>query len=516
MSIKRKLLLCLLLYVAVTFTMGAILAINLHVAETQIESIANIPLKPAGSIANLSRLVQDRNAKLFASEKRTTILIIVLIAAAGAITSYAVYVIWFSIAKPLLGLQEAAERVKALDFSYQFPDCEERTEIGRLRHSFHQMLNRLRDSYSELEKFKLAVDGVSEHIIITDPDGVVQFVNPAAEKITGFSREEIIGKKSGSKDLWGGLMPPEFYKKLWTTIKIQKKSFSGEIKNRRKDGTEYYARSTISPILNKDGDVQFFVGIERDITREKEIDRAKSEFVSLASHQLRTPLTSVHWYSQILTGSKKKITKKRQREYLEKIENGAERMVTIVDVLLNVSRIELGTLPVRIREVDTGALIDSVLDEQAQAIKKKGLHVEKKIAARLPKLYTDPTLLRMVIQNLVSNAVKYTQKNGAINLSLKADPKTKRITFTCRDTGYGIPKKDQDKIFTKLFRADNVKQKPESGNGLGLYITKSVLEVLKGRIKFTSAENKGTTFSVSLPPGKPPTSGSKRLKKLVG
>lgn len=350
----------------------------------------------------------------------------------------------------------------------------------------------------ELEKFKLVVAGVSEHIIITDPDGVILFVNPAAERITGFTRNEILGKKSGAKELWGGLMDKEFYRRLWQTVKVEKQSFSGEIKNHRKNGEEYYAHTTISPILDGRGEVEFFVAIERDITKEKEIDKAKSEFVSLASHQLRTPLTTINWYSEMLLG--REITKsiERQEEYLEKIHVGSQRMVTLVNALLDVSRIELGTLQIELKSVDITILLREVINEQKLQIAEKKIKINTNFPEHVPVLRTDSNRVRMVLQNLLANAVKYNVPGGRINISISSDEKTEMfIAFS--DTGYGIPRKDHDKIFTKMFRADNIKEKGTDGTGLGLYIVKSVLAALGGTIRFESEENKGTTFFIVFP-----------------
>ncbi|MEJ0053999.1 MAG: PAS domain-containing sensor histidine kinase [bacterium] len=350
----------------------------------------------------------------------------------------------------------------------------------------------------ELEKFKLAVDGVSEHIVITDPEGIILFANPAAERITGFTRAEILGKKSGSRELWGGLMDTDFYRTLWQTIKVEKKTFSGEIKNHRKSGEEYDAHTVISPILDDEGGVEFFVAIERDITKEKEVDKAKSEFVSLASHQLRTPLTSINWYSEMLLGDEVAKTARRQDEYLAKIHAGSQRMVVLVDALLDVSRIELGTLQTELKPVSVTGLLGDVIGEQKPQIDAKRITVATDFPKQVPVLETDPSRVRMIFQNLLSNGIKYTPSGGRISISVSLeDSRNVRVVFS--DTGYGIPKKDQDKIFTKMFRADNIKTKGEDGTGLGLYIVKSVLTALGGSVRFESEENKGTTFYVTLP-----------------
>ena len=138
-------------------------------------------------------------------------------------------------------------------------------------------LDSVHHATSELRKYKLALDSVSDHVVITDPDGIILYANPTVERITGFSHQAIVGKKAGDATLWGGLMPKEFYKQLWDTIKIEKKTFAGGVKNKRKNGEIYHAQVKISPILNKHQELVYFVGIERDITEEKMQDLIKEQ-----------------------------------------------------------------------------------------------------------------------------------------------------------------------------------------------------------------------------------------------
>lgn len=361
----------------------------------------------------------------------------------------------------------------------------------------------------DLQKFALAIESTSDHVIITDTDGMILYANPAVGSITGYSPKEILGKKAGSKELWGGLMEPEFYKKLWHTIKVEKKPFSGEVKNKRKNGQEYIAYATISPVVNNKGDVEFFVGIERDITKEKQIDQAKTEFVSLASHQLRTPLSSINWYAEMLLAGDAGNLNDEQKQYLDEIYQGNQRMVALVNALLNVSRLELGTFMVEPEPTNVKEVAESVVNELKPMIEKKKLVVTSSLSDDLPIIQADPKLLRIVIQNFMSNAVKYTSENGKVNLSVALEKKgatvhkkkiaADHILITVADTGYGIPQHQQDRLFTKLFRADNVKEKDTEGTGLGMYIAKQIIDHADGMVWFESEEDKGTTFYIAIP-----------------
>lgn len=349
----------------------------------------------------------------------------------------------------------------------------------------------------DLEKFKLAVDNASDHIVITNADGVVVYANKGVERITGYSPKEVLGKKSGSKETWGGLMSVEFYRTMWDTIKNKKKVYIGELKNRRKNGEEYEVAATISPILNSGGEVIFFIGIERDITKEKQIDRAKTEFVSLASHQLRTPLSAINWYTEMLLNGDAGKINSEQKQYLDEVYKGNQRMVQLVNSLLNVSRLELGTFIVEPELIDLPVLAGEVVKEMIPQITTKKLKVKENYDKKLDKYSADPKLMKIILQNLLSNAVKYTPENGAIEISITKDNKS--VLLTVKDSGYGITKTQQDKIFTKLFRADNVREKDTEGTGLGLYLVKSIIDSSSGKIWFESVEDKGSTFYVSLP-----------------
>lgn len=361
----------------------------------------------------------------------------------------------------------------------------------------------------DLEKFKLAVDSANDQVIITDENGTVLYANPAAERITGFTIPGILGKKAGSRDLWGGLMPKGFYEQMWHTIKTEKKVFAGEIKNKRKNGEEYYAKGNISPVLGANGEVEFFVAIEHDATEEKNIDKAKTEFVSLASHQLRTPLSAINWYAEMLIAGDAGSINEEQKKYLEEIYKGNQRMVDLVNALLNVSRIDLGTFQIEPEPTDVAKLLQDVIGEQKFALDARRITLSSNVQSDMPQLNADTKLFRMVFQNLLSNACKYTPVGGSVRMELKTKKKgdsyesltlnEDSFCFSIMDSGYGIPAAQKNKIFSKLFRADNVRSMDTDGTGLGLYIVKSIIEHSGGKIWFTSEENKGTTFFFILP-----------------
>ncbi len=370
-------------------------------------------------------------------------------------------------------------------------------EVKHKTQRLREQMEKLEGAKLDLEKFKLAVENVGEQIVITDPDGIVLYANKALKKITGFKPEEVIGKKVGTAQLWGGLMGKSFYRQFWKIIKEEKRMFTGELTNKRKDGRKYVAAASIAPVLGRKGEVIYFVGVERDVTEEREIDRMKTDFISLASHQLRTPLSAMRWFLEmLLDGDLGKLTKK-QREVVADIEKSNDRMIELVNSLLNISRIESGRIIVEPKLVDLKEMIEGVVKELAEYIKEKKQTVVVSVHPELPKIKLDPKLVRQVYLNLISNAVKYTPEGGEINIFVSK--KGKEVISQISDNGYGIPKDEQEKIFDRFFRASNVVKKEVGGTGLGLYMAKAVVESSGGKIWFKSKEGEGTSFWFTLP-----------------
>ncbi|MBT4153139.1 MAG: PAS domain S-box protein [Candidatus Magasanikbacteria bacterium] len=376
----------------------------------------------------------------------------------------------------------------------------------------------------EQSKNEAILSSIGDGLIATDQDGNILFMNTIAEDLLGYSSHEMIGKpvveavtvkKEDGKDIPVYERPT--VKALATGERI-KTSIAHCFYYQPKKGEMFPVSITVTPyVLGKKivGSVIVF----RNIVQEKEIDQAKTEFVSLASHQLRTPLTNINWYVEmILSGDTGKLTK-LQKEYTEQIYESNQHMNDLVNALLNVSRIELGTFSVELSDVDLPKLSKSVISELTAKIKEKKLKLKTHFEKEVPIMQADSNLLRIVFQNLTSNAVKYTPEKGSVDISVTMKPlgkkkaKKNHVYITFKDTGYGIPKKEQSKIFSKLFRADNAKSMDVEGNGLGLYIVKSIVENSGGTIYFESEENKGTTFFIALPlDGMKPKEGTRKLK----
>jgi signal transduction histidine kinase len=290
---------------------------------------------------------------------------------------------------------------------------------------------------------------------------------------------------------------PSFTITCGKQLKKTKKTFEGEVTNKTKDGRLYDAHVNINPVLSEDRDILFFVGIERDITREKNVNRMKTEFISLAAHQLRTPLSSIKWFVEMLLSGDAGKVSKDQKELLDNIDGSNERMIVLVNTLLNISRIESGRISIDPVLTNIKDLIENVVNELNPQIKLRKHKFSLKIEEGLPKIPLDPKMIRNVYMNLISNAIKYTPNKGEISVDVYTEGKM--IISKISDTGFGIPQKEKERVFTRFFRASNVQKAETDGSGLGLYLAESVVKSSGGEIWFESTENKGTSFWFSLP-----------------
>src|SRR3989344_5302487 len=364
-------------------------------------------------------------------------------------------------------------------------------------------------------KEKAILMSIGDGIIATDEKGSITVINKVAEKLLDIKSEKVIGK------VFSEVLLLEDEKGV--SIPLQKRPISMALAGTtttttttagsayyyaRKDKTKFPVAIMVTPII-LDEKIIGAIEVFRDITQEKEIDKAKSEFVSLASHQLKTPPTAIKLLTErMLSGKTGKLTEK-QKEYLNDVYSENQRSIELVNALLNVSRIEMGAFTIQLSEKNICAVVQSVIYELKSAIDKKQLRLEEIHQQKNISLLIDEPLFRMVLSNLVINAVNYTAEGGTIHIECKEGNKGEALggkllaensfVVVVSDTGYGIPKNQQNKLFTKFFRADNAREKHTDGTGLGLYIVKSILDNSGGSIWFTSEENKGTTFYVVIP-----------------
>lgn len=255
---------------------------------------------------------------------------------------------------------------------------------------------------------------------------------------------------------------------------------------------------TLTQVQNREGEMIGFLKIIHDISREELIGRLKSEFVSIAAHQLRTPLSALKWTIRLLLDGDAGELTASQQEFLEKGYIINERMIKLVNDLLNAARIEEGRFGYEFSEVDLKALLESITESFASLAKVRKLSLKfEKLSEPLSKIYADPEKLNLALSNLLDNAIKYTPAGGSVTLRLKRKGDWAEITVT--DTGVGIPETDKRRVFSKFFRAANVIRMETSGTGLGLFIAQNIIRRHGGAIQMQSKEREGTVFTFTLP-----------------
>jgi signal transduction histidine kinase len=237
--------------------------------------------------------------------------------------------------------------------------------------------------------------------------------------------------------------------------------------------------------------------ITRSVERLSEANRMKSEFISIATHQLRSPLANLRWTIELLTSGKLGKIEEKQITYFKVLKENINRMQESISDLLTVSRIEAAKLPIKKRSFSIKRLIKDLISEYNSFAKASNVKIFLNIENNFPKIFSDYFQVRLVLENLLDNAIRYIDEKGKVEINLSK--KGRNIYFSIKDNGVGIPKEEQKYIFKKFFRSKNILRYQTHGSGLGLYISKSIIQKLRGKIGFKSKEGLGSTFWFSLP-----------------
>jgi signal transduction histidine kinase len=234
------------------------------------------------------------------------------------------------------------------------------------------------------------------------------------------------------------------------------------------------------------------------IDRMIKLNQMKSEFVSIVSHQLRTPLSAIKWETELLLSKfRKESVDSKQKQSIENISALSCKMTKLVNDLLDVARIDQGRLIIKKMPVNITEIVKEAVFSVGAIIKMRNIEITFKDNKKTPLAFGDPEKIRMVVENLLNNAIKYMTSHGKIEIKLFKDGDS--VVFTIKDNGVGIPLEQHDRVFDKFFRSDNIVKYQTEGTGLGLYISKNIIEQLHGKIWFNSVEGLGSIFSFSLP-----------------
>jgi len=378
--------------------------------------------------------------------------------------------------------------------------AKEKESIRRKMANTAEKLRLKAEDFAKITARKKAIlASIGDAVMACDENGTVTLFNRKAVAMTGFFAREVIGKHYSQI--------VRFVKEADNEPSIDFIAEAMKTGHRtimadntllvKKDGHKIPVADSAEPIRYAHGMLIGCVIVFRDISQEKETDRAKSEFISVASHQLKTPGTIVNLYTEKLLDGRNSELSPKQKEYINEIRSANQSMTDIVSSLLNVSRIEMGIFAVDPVPVDVIEIFKNIAKDSDSNLKDKNINFKQEYHQQEHIIPIDKLLLNIIFSNLLSNAIRYTDKNGTI--SVKSIIKENNLVISVADNGCGIPAGQQNRIFTKFFRADDARSKYTNGTGLGLYIVKSILDHIGGNVWFTSTENKGSTFYFTIP-----------------
>jgi two-component system sensor histidine kinase VicK len=354
----------------------------------------------------------------------------------------------------------------------------------------------LTDSKEKLIKEKGKVDAVinslTDGLIMIDLEQKIILINPKAQSILNVTKEEkLIGKVL--PELVNFPHIKELYEVLTKT--------EGHCREKQcelilKELIEKIYEMQTTLVVTETQEIIGTLIILHDVTRERLINKMKSEFITIAAHQLRTPLTGIKWSLEMINTNV--ITEEEKKEFLDKAYQSNERMIKLVNSLLIVSRLEEGRFVYKFSEIQIENLIQEIIENFKIQIKNKAIGcVFSKPKIPLSKIKADLEKIQIVLENLIDNAIKYTPQNGKIIISLKEN--NNKIEVSIKDSGMGISKENRERLFTKFFRSAEALKIETSGSGLGLFIAKNIIEAHKGQIWMKSKEGRGSTFYFTLP-----------------
>jgi PAS domain S-box-containing protein len=380
----------------------------------------------------------------------------------------------------------------------QVAGVSENAEIYRLINRQAQELGgMLRHQQEEASKSQAILESIADGVVVNNPQGQVTLMNPAAERILNRSRDNLI--TTDVHHLIEAFDDPgrtaalaaieQMLTQANTPSQIEVTSVTLEMDNR-------VVNAHMAPVIARQDEFLGIVTILRDISKEVEADRAKSEFISTVSHELRTPMTAIKGYTDLLHGGAVGPLNDNQTHFLNIIKNNTGRLIALINDLLDISRIETGRIRFEPALVKLGEIIAGVVEAMAARAQEQGLTLTYEVGSGLPEVMGDRERLYQVLTNLVGNAINYTPEGS---VTVEANNVGMAVQVSVRDTGVGIDPEDISRIFDRFYRADDPVVQEASGTGLGLPIVKMFVEMHGGRVWVDSEKGKGSTFTFILP-----------------
>lgn len=359
----------------------------------------------------------------------------------------------------------------------------------------------------EIRKLSVAIEQNPASVIITNTEGIIEYVNNKFLSVTGYTKKELIGKVI--RILKPGHTPDETYIEIWNCL-YAGKEWRGEHQNRRKDNSKYWESVLISPIKNQENKITNYIILSEDISERKkmekelisakekavESDRLKSAFLANMSHEIRTPLNSILGFSDLLISDE--LDTNVKAEFADMINLSGNNLLSIINDILDISKIEAGQIVLTEKRFSAFQMITDIQKEYSLKARSKGIELRLSVQEYAKEIYllSDENRIKQVIVNFVGNAMKFTD-SGYVEIGMKI--KDKQVVFHVKDTGIGIAKEYHNKVFDRFRQVESAQTRKYGGNGLGLAITKNLVELLGGKIHLESKPNVGSTFFLTLP-----------------
>jgi len=404
------------------------------------------------------------------------------------------------ISDPISQLTKSATEIARGNFTHQIKVTSD-DEIGRLARLFNYMTTELRrldnmnlaKIIAERNKTQTIIKNIADGVIVTDPKSNILILNASAEKWFGIGEGEATGKP-----LLDFVKEPKLLQLISEVINKKEASLPAVEINIKVPGEwkERVLQARSARVQQENGELIGIVTILRDVTQQREIDKMKTELVSMVAHELRSPLTSIAGFSELLLDSD--ITKAQSEEDAGIILKEANRLSELINKFLDISRIESGRIQPKKGAVDLTEIVQMVVGNNSYLANRRGIEVEVHTPTQIDTIYADSSMMEQVFLNLFSNAIKYSPDNTRIDFVIRQNEED--VVVEVHDQGYGIPTKDLPKIFDKFYRImENEKVRETTGSGLGLSLVKQIIEMHGGRIEVESELGRGSVFSVYLP-----------------
>ncbi len=417
-----------------------------------------------------------------------------------------------SIATPVVGMTSVMKRLADGEFDVEIPAKNRRDEIGKMAKAVQVfkenaikrsiLEKKQKELFRELDFQKFALD---EHAIvsISDVQGNITYANKKFCEISKYSLDELIGQNH--RILKSDEHSPEFFADMWKTIS-RGRVWQGEIKNSKKNGGEYWVMSTIVPSLNDKGKPFQYVSIRTDISERKKSEimamtasRTKSEIMANMSHELRTPLNAIIGFSaSIKEQTFGPINNDKYREYLDDIHYSGQHLLELINDILDVSAIETGALKLYKEEISVSSVVDASIRLIMPHADNGHVTVTSSVGPEIPQIYVDKRRLKQVLLNLLSNAVKFTRKGGEVSVSSWLNGNGS-LAIAVSDTGIGMDEKEAIKAMSMFGQVDSGLDRKHEGTGLGLPLTKGLMDMHNGTLEIKSKKNHGTLITVTFP-----------------